>query len=390
MELTLSAKDLVYLGSILIGFLVGILLLIFGFKKNKANLLIGLSFFCINYSVFLAFLIDSGYHVHLPQLYRTGNISALLFAPITYFYIRAIRDRQPISSKDFFHFLPVLIYLIDFFPILFLMTVEEKLRLIQSEIHNPTVFTSFNQSRFFPPNFYTLARTGLIAAYWFFSMRILFRPKEKLPDGKLDSGSEWLIWMKIYILSNVVLFLPFVIFANFVDLSSGFDLIHFTGSLTILIGGVGILFFPKVLYGLEESGSSRIGPRQRTKYDADELSELKETQIQKKMDLVFFQEKKYLKKGYSINDLSKDTQIPEYLITRYINGKLNTNFSDLINQNRIEESCLLMDSGRFRHLTLEGMADKCGFNNRNSFAIAFKKFKGVTPSQYQKSKMNFE
>ena len=89
-------------------------------------------------------------------------------------------------------------------------------------------------------------------------------------------------------------------------------------------------------------------------------------------------------KGYTINELAKDVQIPAYLLTQYINRKLETNFSDLINQERIEECCQLMESGEYKHLTLEGLADKCGFNNRNSFSVAFKKFKGVTPSQFQK------
>lgn len=111
-------------------------------------------------------------------------------------------------------------------------------------------------------------------------------------------------------------------------------------------------------------------------------------QIQEQLNLVLAKEKKHLQKGYTINDLAKDTQVPAYLLTLYINRILQNNFSDLINQQRIEECCRLMDSGKYKHLTLEGLADICGFSNRNSFSGAFKKFKGVTPSQYQKSRVS--
>jgi AraC-like DNA-binding protein len=385
MELILSWKDLIYLGSNLIGFLIGVLLIVFGIRKNKANILIGISFLFLTYGVFLSFLIDSGYHILFPHLYRTGNIGALLFAPLAYLYIRQVAENRSLRISDFYHFLPALIFILDFFPILFFTSLEEKRMLIESEIQDPVVFVNFNQSRFFPSNFYTLARTFLIVVYWFFSMRILQRLKKNSLDQGQTFGKEWILWMKIYVFSNLMLFLPFFIFSGFVDSKMDYDLIHLTGAFVILASGVAILFFPKVLYGFNEFEYLLDEQKEKPKSESTEyLTSEKESQIQNQLNLVLKQEKKHLKKGYTINELAKDVQIPAYLLTQYINRKLETNFSDLINQERIEECCQLMESGEYKHLTLEGLADKCGFNNRNSFSVAFKKFKGVTPSQFQK------
>jgi AraC-like DNA-binding protein len=386
MKLILDWKDLIYLSSNLIGFLIGLLLIIFGFKKNRDNVLIGFSFLFLTYGVFAAFLIQSGYLLDIPQLYRTGNIAGLLFAPIAFLYIRQVAENRKISIRDFYHFLPALIYLVDFFPILFLTSVEEKRQLIQSEIQDPVLFVYFNQSRFFPSNFYTLARTILIVAYWFFSIKILYRSEKKIDSNSQSFGKEWIVWMKIYIYSLLVLFLPFFIFARFVGPSVSYDLIHLTGAFVILSSGIAILFFPKVLYGLNEYGYILDEQKNKKKSETSEfLTAEKEVQIQHQLKIALEQEKKYLLKGYTINDLAKDTQIPVYLITLYINRKLETNFSDLVNQQRIEECCRLMESGQYKHLTLEGLAEMCGFSNRNSFSVAFKKFKNISPSQYQKS-----
>lgn len=385
MELVLSWKDLFYLGSNLIGFLIGVLLIFYGVKKNRANVLIGLSFFFITYAVFLSFLIDSGYHVELPLLYRTGNIAGLLFAPLAFLYIRQVVENRNISLSDFHHFLPALIFVLDFFPILFLTSIEEKRILIESEIQNPMVFVYFNQSRFFPSNFYTMGRTLLLVIYWFFSIRLINRFGKITVNKSQTFGKEWIIWMKIFIYSELLLFVPFFIFVRFVSSSIGFDLIHLTGAFVILASGVAILFFPKVLYGFNEFEYLLDEQKEKPKSESLEyLTPEKESQIQNQLNIVLKQEKKHLQKGYTINDLAKDVQIPAYLLTHFINRKLETNFSDLINQERIEECCQFMGSGEYKHLTLEGLADKCGFSNRNSFSVAFKKFKGVTPSQFQK------
>ena len=391
MEFLLGWKDLVYLGSNLLGFIIGILLLVYGVKKNKANILIGLSFLSLTYAVFLAFLIDSGYHTILPGLYRTGNIAGLLFAPLSFLYIRRVVEEKELTIKDLFHFIPVLIFIVDFSQILFFTSIEEKRILIQSEIQNPSVFVYFNQSRFFPANFYTLARTFLIVVYWFFSIRILSRYGKSVADMSQTFGREWVIWMKIYVYSELLLFLPFIVFAQFVDSSIGFDLVHLTGAVVILTSGLAILFFPKVLYGFNEFEFILNSQPEKSKSEGiTRLSPVKEPLIEAKLKIALDDQKAFLKNGFSISDLAKETGIPTYLLTEYINRKMTTTFSELINQRRIEECCDLMEKGEFTHLSLEGLADHCGFNNRNSFSTAFKKFKGITPSQFQKQLTQIE
>lgn len=385
MLLTLDWKNLLYFFAQVIGFLIGLILLTYGAKKNKANIIIGISFLFLTYASLLAWLISSGLMVHFPSLYRTGNIFAFLYVPLVYLYIRQIVKDKPIAWIDCLHFLPALIFTVDFIPI-YLLSSEEKIALIQLEISNTVEFMAFNQSRFFPKFSYVIVRTLMIAVYWILAVRLIALNRFSLSDKSRFFGKAWVAWMKIYLFFNLLLFLPAVVMLLTSNTSFYYDLIHIPAALLIVSSGVAILFFPKVLYGMNEFEymlDSQI--EKEIEGDQPQLADEKIAEIRFKLvDLegrkMFFQTK-----GYSIRDLAKDTGIPNYLLTIYINRVLETNFSDFINEKRIHECARLMREGSFAHLTLEGLAETCGFSNRNSFLSAFKKFKGMTPSAFKKT-----
>jgi AraC-like DNA-binding protein len=67
-----------------------------------------------------------------------------------------------------------------------------------------------------------------------------------------------------------------------------------------------------------------------------------------------------------------------------LNEHLNKSFTDFINELRIEVSKeYLVTKG---NLTIESIGYESGFNSKSTFFKAFKKFTGITPLQYQKTK----
>jgi AraC-like DNA-binding protein len=383
MDILLNFKDLCYFISILIGIQVSAVLFVFGFKKVNNNLLLGSNILFTTYSVFLASLISSGAMVYFPELYRTGNLTGLLFAPFLYLYIRQVVYQNQFSYKDWIHLIPFLIYLIDFWPIYFLSNTD-KLALILSEIDNPAEFAYFNQSRFFPSNFHGIFRTVLIAIYWAFATAIIFKNRYQFLNTKNQFGATWVKWILIYLLFLLCSFLPYFLIGIQGDPMLAFDLIHFSGAIMIIFAGMGLLFSPKILYGLDEfeflTNKQSEADENSEKYvlNPDKIKELK-IRVHECLN----KDQVYLTKGYSLAEFSKDTQIPSYLLTIYINKYLNCTFSDLINKERVKESIKMIEAGYLEQKTFEGIADLCGFNNRNSFINSFKKFKGMTPSQYK-------
>ena len=74
--------------------------------------------------------------------------------------------------------------------------------------------------------------------------------------------------------------------------------------------------------------------------------------------------------------------IQTYLLSAYINRQMGVRFNDFLNRHRINSCREYINRGMASDITLEALSEMCGFNNRNTFITAFKKFTGVTPSEY--------
>jgi AraC-like DNA-binding protein len=103
-----------------------------------------------------------------------------------------------------------------------------------------------------------------------------------------------------------------------------------------------------------------------------------------RLEELMSRQRPYLKPRYSINDMAGDMQIPSYLLSSFLNNVMKINFSDFLNRYRIEYCEDMMKDKTTWVMSLKEFAMKCGFNNRNTFTTAFKKFTGNTPSEYIK------
>ena len=98
----------------------------------------------------------------------------------------------------------------------------------------------------------------------------------------------------------------------------------------------------------------------------------------------------YLKKGYSIQDLSDETGIPLHHLTALLNKGYHVRFNDFINKLRLE---YLVKNFKpdWERLTLEGIGREVGFNSRTTFYNAIKKNTGFSPSAFfENKKLAFE
>ena len=100
------------------------------------------------------------------------------------------------------------------------------------------------------------------------------------------------------------------------------------------------------------------------------------------LEELMYKKKPFLKPGYTIKDLSEELGMPSYQLSSFINHRLGMNFSDYLNHFRIKycEEIIKKEGGG--KLNLQQLAARCGFQNRNTFTTAFKKFTGRTPSEY--------
>jgi len=95
-------------------------------------------------------------------------------------------------------------------------------------------------------------------------------------------------------------------------------------------------------------------------------------------------EKVYLNINLSLSEIAKKFNISSGYLSQLINTHSGQNFSDYINELRINSSKIMLLEHQFQQYTVESIGLECGFKSKSNFYSAFKKFTGQTPTEFVK------
>lgn len=126
-------------------------------------------------------------------------------------------------------------------------------------------------------------------------------------------------------------------------------------------------------------------PKAKSKTDADNEEIERLMHYARQVEEYLRQSEAYINPDLSIKDVADATGIYSKNLSRAINTVLDKNFFDLINGYRVERSMTLLLVKKEKGLTIETIAEQCGFNSRFTFNTAFKKVVGMTTSQWLKT-----
>lgn len=203
---------------------------------------------------------------------------------------------------------------------------------------------------------------------------------------------HWLLFLTIVMSTSFFV----LIFEFMFQISRYFELYRLmsvTVSGTLLFICFYLLLKPNILYGLKgwlqyAEPISRAEPLQEVVPVAQEQ---KKQSLTLEQGLAFktiiekhFQENSpFLKSGYAISDLHKETGIPTYLLSAFINQEYGKNFNEFINEYRVVHlDNLTRQSSEYRQYTLEALGRMAGFRSRTAFIAAVKKKTSKTPSEF--------
>ncbi|WP_431167722.1 helix-turn-helix domain-containing protein [Tenacibaculum halocynthiae] len=96
----------------------------------------------------------------------------------------------------------------------------------------------------------------------------------------------------------------------------------------------------------------------------------------------------YLNSELTLKSLAENLNMHPNILSKVINEGLGKNFSDFVNEYRVNAIIEKMQNKSYDHITLLGLSFECGFNSKTTFNRVFKNIKGVTPLQYKKSLKN--
>jgi len=199
------------------------------------------------------------------------------------------------------------------------------------------------------------------------------------------SGVITLNWLKIVSISfYVAYFIMFIlgginIIGNYIPFDPYF----------VTFGFIALFSFVYSFYGIKQPVifGEKLKPVDDKK-DSEKYirSGLKENQAQEYLQkLISFMEenKPYLNRDLSIQDLSHMTGIPRHHITQVLNEKYKRNFFTFINEYRVKEVIERFNQPRFNQYTILAIAFDSGFNSKTTFNSIFKIQTGLTPSEFR-------
>ena len=92
----------------------------------------------------------------------------------------------------------------------------------------------------------------------------------------------------------------------------------------------------------------------------------------------------YMNPNLSIKEVAYATGISSKNLSKAINQVLGRNFFDIVNGYRVEKAKVLLLAKKKKGLTLDTIAEQCGFNSRFTLNAAFKRTVGATTSDWLK------
>lgn len=323
------------------GILLSVYFLFFAQPKHLSNRFLGALLLMLSMrigkSVFYFF------NPELAKIYlQYGLYACFMIGPFLYLYVRSNTNQPPLRS-----------YWKIWLPVLFIGMVIFGFYYPYQEYINVWRRTIYRVI-----NYEWLFFIGLSAYALRDTFRSIFIKKEPL-----DYAKTWLL---------SVFFGVFIIW-----------LAYYTSRYTSYI--VGALSFSFVTYLLgfllvARKRRKAITPTEKAKYANRKIATAEANQLLQKIQHLMEKEELYKNSNLTLPLLAKQLHISPHLLSQLVNDNLQKRFTQFINEYRIREAQSQLRSAT--PLTMEALAEHCGFNSTSTFYSAFKKATNTTPARY--------
>lgn len=334
-------------------------------KKSQADTILFIWLIAIGFEMLYSLLNLTVWN-NLPDLI----VIPFTYGPFLYFYTYSLISNEKVHIISHFkHFIPFLLFFI--------------LAIVWSGGQEINTIDYFNQGWKTSLSFVDFI-AFIISIFWYWIMvfnminnyqkqltQQLSFQNNKFQINWIKSIAWWIlgafilssIFYLVFILKNIYPFNPIVIY-------------HL---------GLVILIFSISYYGIHQpplpsfKGESVNVNKSKAGFSNDEL-----LTFGRKLERYMVDEKPYLNGELTIQELAMGLNESDKKISTFINNNLNKNFFTFINDYRIRESMNRIKDVEYADLTIMAIAFDSGFNSKSSFNSLFKKYNGITPSEYQK------
>lgn len=236
-----------------------------------------------------------------------------------------------------------------------------------------------------------LAISGFIYCTW--DLVLLNRHRKRIHDFFSFEERINLKWVSYIVNSYLLLFLvtSFLVFGavqfQLFPIEKAFAFVGICLSLMMIAFGFygfrqTAIFSNRELLQLGSSNLSGANTR-KALYSKSGLTPEKVKSLAYQLTTYMETEKPFLNEDLSLPLLAEQSGISRPHLSQIINQEYRMNFYDFVNRYRIEEAKERLVADHHKHLSVLGIAFDCGFKSKSSFNRYFKKYCGVSPSEFK-------
>jgi AraC-like DNA-binding protein len=371
-----SLSQIIIYGGIAQSVFIVMLLNTKGIRKGQANIFLSVLLLWLSFSA--AHIVFAGAVVsHFSgHVYSVGDPTYSVIAPLLWFYTRALTgERLRWSLALALHFLP------------FLLVVISSLSFRSIPSGNFATFIE-NNHRLIRICYWVVV---VVQFSWY---QVLVRSRWKLYQKRIEQevsniehvSISWVrFFMIVFLLINILFLVSLFVVIHFRDNSWLQNTTALLFSLSVFaLGYKGIL--QKEVFQKDESSTSVPDTPVEVFMAGTPPVEKKPDTSRLDMLRVYMEDKKpYLNPELTLTDLAQSTGIPRGQLSALINEGSGDNFYDFINKYRVEQVKRFMAEPHMQHYSMLGLALEAGFKSKSTFNLIFKRFTGLTPTEYRKN-----
>lgn len=384
---------MLYLSGVIIAFFVSFLLLSKR-DKSQADYLLVAWMAVTGFHLLAFYLLFTNQYPVYPTIIGLGIPLPLVQGPFLFLFTRLQTSAKRFKIKWLLHFLPVILSYV-MFTSFFLLSEEEKAAVFSSKGKGFETKSMIN--------LYAIYTSGIV--YVALSLRQLFRYRKSIVHEFSNTEKINFNWLLYLIIWLIIIWIT-VLFVGKDELVFGAAALFVIWLGYFSIKQVQVFGRPGPAGNTNENATLETGnesafadtnmnttttdqPENQTglKYQKSLLSDEEASRIHENLKSLMEKEKPFTNPDLTLNELSKSLDVHPNLLSQVINSKENKNFYDLINEKRVQEFIRLISEPMNQQYTLLAISFDCGFNSKASFNRNFKKYTGLTPSDFLKRQL---
>lgn len=333
----------------------------------------------------------TGFILNAPFLFRLDSPVHYLNGPLVYFYIRSsLYWKYRPKLWEWLLFLPAALHAIELMP-LFTMGTEQKIEQIRYLLYVNKNFSLPYHSdiKYYFTLLIYLVAVGMVIHYFTVSI------KYHIPQNK-----SYTSWICTFLIIYGMYFLHGFWVPLIPDLFQHSPYVYRNLVASLINSSICLflLFFPQFLYGAQYEPSFQntidLTPSELkhpevdettdspVKYKSSTLDDNQKKEYYKLLQDYMKKEQPFLNKNTSLHELAYNMDISAPHLSQIINEMSGNHFFDFINSYRVEHVKGQLTKEKLEKMTIIGLSIEAGFKSKATFYNAFKKFTGMTPTEF--------